>query len=123
MEQASRQARLNWKQVDCLCLGMDWDETDVKKPQVLVEDVWGSSHPGSFHLDQLSGAVGAGVLEAGAKPAYFHVTDICDGWAMGHDGMNYPLLSRDIICDMVEIHGRVIPWDGLVLVLQRRLHK
>lgn len=116
MEQASRQARLNWKQVDCLCLGMDWDETDVKKPQVLVEDVWGSSHPGSFHLDQLSGAAGAGVLEAGAKPAYFHVTDICDGWAMGHDGMNYPLLSREIICDMVEIHGRVIPWDGLVLV-------
>jgi dihydroxyacid dehydratase/phosphogluconate dehydratase len=50
------------------------------------------------------------------KPAGFHGTDICDGWAMSHDGMNYILASREILCDLVEVHGRVIPWDGLVAI-------
>ena len=56
-----------------------------------------------------------GVLQSGGYPAHYHVTDICDGCAQGHDGMNYVLASREAIADMVEIHASAIPWDGMVL--------
>jgi len=81
-----------------------------------VEDVFGSSHPGSFHLDTLAEEVSIGVYQSGGKPANFHGTDICDGWAMSHDGMNFILASREVLCDLVEVHGRVIPWDGMVVI-------
>jgi dihydroxy-acid dehydratase len=116
MKQQSAKARRDWVQMDTLCCGMDWEETDWSKPQILVEDVFGSSHPGSFHLDTLAAEVAIGVYQEGGKPAGFHGTDICDGWAMLHSGMNYILPSREAICDLVEIHGRVIPWDGLVAI-------
>ena len=79
------------------------------------EDVYGDSHPGSVHLNQLSEQAKYGVFECGGFPAHFHVTDICDGCAQGHDGMNYILASREAICDMVELHGSATPWDGLIL--------
>ena len=116
MDQKSRQIRRNWVQFNTLCCGTGWDEDDLKNPQILVEDVFGSSHPGSFHLDALAEEVSIGVYQSGGKPANFHGTDICDGWAMSHDGMNYILASREVLCDLVEVHGRVIPWDGLVVI-------
>ena len=115
-KQKSKKIRDDWVQLDTLCCGTGWDETDLKSPQVLVEDVFGSSHPGSFHLDALAGEVSTGVYQTGGKPANFHGTDICDGWAMSHDGMNFILPSREVLCDLVEVHGRVIPWDGLVAI-------
>jgi dihydroxy-acid dehydratase len=114
--QKSKQIRNNWVQFNTLCCGTGWDEGDLKNPQILVEDVFGSSHPGSFHLDTLAEEVSIGVYQSGGKPANFHGTDICDGWAMSHDGMNYILASREVLCDLVEVHGRVIPWDGLVVI-------
>ncbi len=116
MDQKSRQLRKNWVQFNTLCCGTGWNEDDLKNPQILVEDVFGSSHPGSFHLDSLAEEVSIGVYQSGGKPANFHGTDICDGWAMSHDGMNYILASREVLCDLVEVHGRVIPWDGLVVI-------
>lgn len=115
-EQRCLEARKIWPQVDALRLAMNWSERDLEKLQILVDDVQGESHPGSFHLDILSEEVSIGVYENGGKPAKFHVTDICDGWAEGHDGMNYILPSREAIADMVEIHANVIPWDGIVLL-------
>ena len=115
-KQESRRIREDWIQVDALCCGMDWDEADLKKPQILIEDVFGSSHPGSVHLDRLAQEASIGVFQEGGKPAGFHGTDICDGWAMLHSGMNYILPSREVLCDLVEVHGRVIPWDGIVLL-------
>jgi len=115
-KQKSSQIREDWIQVDALCCGMDWDEADLKKPQILIEDVFGSSHPGSVHLDRLAQEAAIGVFQEGGKPAGFHGTDICDGWAMLHSGMNYILPSREVLCDLVEVHGRVIPWDGIVLL-------
>lgn len=115
-KQRCEDVRNSWAQVDALMLGMNWSEEDVDKPQILVDDVQGDSHPGSFHLDVLSQEACVGVYEAGGKPAKFHVTDICDGWAQGHDGMNYILASRGVIADMVEIHASVIPWDGMILL-------
>ena len=82
----------------------------------MVNDVFGESHPGSVHLDKLTKEINTGIIENGGKPSNFHVTDICDGIAQGHNGMNYILLSREVIADMVEIHGHVHPWDGMVLV-------
>lgn len=115
-QQAAREARDNWHQVDALRLGSGWHMDDIHKPQILLEDVLGDSHPGSVHLGNLSQAAALGIYIRGGKPAHFHVTDICDGCAMGHVGMNYILASRDLITDMVELHARFIPWDGLVLV-------
>lgn len=116
MEQKCQGARKLWAQVDALRLGMNWSEEDIEKPHILIDDVFGESHPGSFHLDVLSEEASIGVYENGGKPAKHHVTDICDGWAQGHDGMNYILASREAIADMVEIHASAIPWDGMVLI-------
>lgn len=114
--QACKEVRNNWKQVDSLRMGMDWDEEDLEKLQILVDDAWGTTHPGNIHLDGLAKQVGIGVYERGGKPSHCHVSDVCDGCAMGHDGMNYILLSREIIADMVEVHATFIPFDGLVLI-------
>jgi len=115
-KQKCRDVRNLWAQVDALMMGMNWSEDDIEKPHILVDDVQGDSHPGSFHLNVLSDEACTGIYESGGKPAKFHVTDICDGWAQGHDGMNYILASREIIADMVEIHASVIPWDGMILL-------
>ena len=115
IKQKSRSQRQFWAQFDALQMGSGWDEEDVTKPQILLEDVYGDSHPGSVHLDKLMEQASFGVFERGGFPARFHTTDICDGCGQGHDGMNYILPSREAICDMVEIHGSVSPWDGMIL--------
>jgi len=114
--QRSKKARREWIQIDALSCGTGWDEKDLTKPQILIEDVFGASHPGSYHLNGLAEEASIGVFQEGGKPAHFHGTDLCDGWAMLHDGMNYILPSREVLCDLVEVHGRVIPWDGVVLI-------
>lgn len=113
--QKSAPQRKLWAQFDALQMGSGWDEEDIKKPQILLEDAFGDSHPGSVHLSKLMDQVKYGVFEKGGFPAQYHTTDICDGCAQGHDGMNYILASRETICDMIEIHGSVYPWDGMVL--------
>ena len=113
MRQKSEKERQLWAQFDALQLGTGWVEDDIGKLQILVEDVYGDSHPGSAHLDAVSRQAVYGVFEEGAFPAQFHVTDICDGCAQGHDGMNMVLASREVICDMLEIHAGFVPWDGM----------
>lgn len=114
-KQKSAPQRALWAQFDALQLGTGWVEEDITKPQILIEDVYGDSHPGSYHLNQISEQAKYGVFERGGKPAQFHATDICDGCAQGHDGMNIILASREAICDMVECHVSVNPWDGMIL--------
>lgn len=113
--QKSAPQRLLWAQFDALQMGSGWDEEDITKPQILLEDVFGDSHPGSVHLAGLMEQAKYGVFEKGGFPAQYHTTDICDGCAQGHDGMNYILASREAICDMIEVHGSVYPWDGMIL--------
>ena len=115
VEQKSASERRLWAQFDALQLGAGWDEQDIQKPQILLEDVYGDSHPGSTHLHMVAEQAKYGVFETGGFPAQFHTTDICDGCAQGHNGMNYVLASREAICDMVEVHGRVVSWDGVLL--------
>lgn len=115
ISQKSFSERLLWAQLDALQLGSGWDEEDIGKPQILIEDAYGDSHPGSTHLNQLTEQARIGVYEAGGCPARFHTTDICDGCAQGHRGMNFVLASREAICDMVEVHGSMVSWDGIIL--------
>ncbi len=53
---------------------------------------------------------------AGGKAARYFATDICDGMAQGHDGINYSLASRDTICSLIEIHANATPFDAAVFL-------
>lgn len=103
-------------QGDGLRLGTGWSPADLEKPQILIDSVFGDSHPGSYHLDKLVNAAKNSLYTSGCKPAVYTVTDICDGIAMAHDGMNYSLASREIIAMMVEIHAQSSPFDGIALI-------
>ena len=115
MKQKSAKERLWWAQFNALEMGSGWDDTDIHKPQIMIEDVYGDSHPGSVHLHQLARQAEIGVFEKGGFPAHYHTTDVCDGCAQGHDGMNVVLASREAIADMVEVHASAVPWDGMIL--------
>lgn len=103
-------------EMDPLRLGMGWTPEDLEKPQILVESTFGDSHPGSAHLLELVNNACLGVQEAGGRAARYFVTDICDGQAQGHDGINYSLASRDMIANMVEIHNGATPFDAGVFL-------
>lgn len=94
IKQKSAPQRELWAQFDALQLGSGWEEEDIRKPQILLEDAFGDSHPGSVHLAGIMEQAKYGVFETGGFPAQYHTTDICDGCAQGHDGMNYILASR-----------------------------
>jgi len=108
------QNRRDNPEVDPLLIGTGWAREDLEKPQILLESTAGDSHPGSRHLNSLVEASGKGIYKAGGKPAAYTVTDICDGLATGHDGMNYSLVSRDLMAGMVEVHARSLPFDAMV---------
>ena len=78
-------------EMDPLRLGSGWSIEDLDKPQVIIESTFGDSHPGSAGLFELVEEVRAGVAEAGGHGARYFCTDICDGEAQGHDGINYSL--------------------------------
>ena len=111
----SESERQLWAQFDALQMGTGFIMEDTTLPQILVEDVYGDSHPGSYHLNQLTDQIRIGIYQKGGKPNMYHTTDICDGCGQGHDGMNMILASREAICDMVETHASVFSWDGMVL--------
>ncbi len=89
---------------------------DLDKPQVIIESTFGDSHPGSAGLFELVEEVRKGVAEAGGHGARYFCTDMCDGEAQGHDGINYSLPSRDMIANMIEIHAKATPFDAGVFV-------
>ncbi len=101
---------------DPLRMGMGWTVEDLSKPQIMIESTFGDSHPGSAHLLDLVNKAASGVNETGGKAARYFTTDICDGMAQGHDGINYSLVHRDMICNMIEIHAGATPFDGGVFI-------
>lgn len=101
---------------DPLRIGMGWKKEDLAKPQIMIESTFGDSHPGSAHLLGLTDRAAQAVYSAGGKAARYFATDICDGMAQGHDGINYSLVSRDIICNLIEIHAGATPFDGAVFI-------
>jgi len=103
-------------QVDSLRLGVGWSEDDLSKPHILIESAEGQSHPGSQFLNEIRKFASYGITENGGKPVYSYVSDICDGLAQGHDGMNFSLASREMIANMVEIHCQAQQYDAVVLI-------
>lgn len=112
----SQELRRLAPEIDSLRLGSGWSIDDLSKPQIIVESSYGHSHPGSAHLNTLVEEAGKGVGDAGGRAANYYVTDICDGEAQGHDGMNYSLVSRDIMAAMMEIHVKATPFDAGVFI-------
>ncbi|MDR3148264.1 MAG: dihydroxy-acid dehydratase [Treponema sp.] len=112
----SQKVRAMAPEMDPLRMGMGWRVEDLGKAQILVESSFGDSHPGSAHLLDLVERVVAAVGAAGGRGARYFATDICDGMAQGHDGINYSLASRDIICSLIEIQARATTFDGAVFL-------
>lgn len=112
----SQELRKIAPELDPLRLGTGWKPEDLSKPQIMIESTYGDSHPGSGHLLELTQAVRQGIMDAGGYGARYFTTDICDGEAQGHDGINYSLASRDMIAGMIEIHANATPFDGGVFI-------
>ena len=103
-------------EMDPLRLGSGWSIEDLDKPQVIIESTFGDSHPGSAGLFELVEEVRAGVAEAGGHGARYFCTDICDGEAQGHDGINYSLAHREAITNLVEAQANATTFDGGVFI-------
>ena len=115
-ELISQRIRALSPEIDPLRMGMGRSEEELSKPQVLIESTFGDSHPGSAHLLRVADAAAQGVREAGGSPARYFATDICDGMAQGHDGINYSLASREILCGAIEIHAMATPFDAHIFI-------
>ena len=116
MKLRSQELRKIAPELDPLRLGTGWKLEDLSKPQIMIESTFGDSHPGSGHLLELVEEARKGVAQAGGHGARYFTTDICDGEAQGHDGINYSLASRDMIANMIEIHANATPFDGGVFI-------
>lgn len=116
MELNSQRVRGLAPENDPLKIGMGWTIEDLDKPQIMVESTFGDSHPGSAHLDKFVNAAMRGIADANGKGARYFTTDICDGIAQGHDGINYSLVHRDMIANMIEIHGNSTGFDAGVFI-------
>lgn len=103
-------------ELDPLRIGTGWKPEDLSRTQILIESTFGDSHPGSGHLLELTEEARRGIYEVGGYGARYFTTDICDGEAQGHDGINYSLVSRDMIANMIEIHAGATPFDGGVFI-------
>jgi dihydroxy-acid dehydratase len=112
----SQEIRKKAPEMDSLKMGMGWKIEELSKPQIIIESTFGHSHPGSAHLDVLVEEAYQGVIAKGGKPSKFFATDICDGQAQGHDGMNYSLASREYITNMIEIHIGATAYDAGVFI-------
>lgn len=112
MELRSQEMRKNAPELDPLRIGTGWKPEDLAKPQVIIESTFGDSHPGSGHLDILVEEVRKGVEAAGGHGARYYCTDMCDGESQGTDGINYSLVSREMIANMIEIQANATPFDA-----------
>jgi dihydroxy-acid dehydratase len=95
-------------------LGLNDD--DLAKPLVGIANSYTNIVPGHIHLRTIGEAVKEGVLAAGGTPFEFSTIAVCDGIAMGHEGMRYSLPSREIVADSVEIMMQAHSLDGLVMI-------
>ena len=112
MQLKSQEMRKLAPELDPLRIGTGWTKEDLGKVQVMVESTYGDSHPGSAHLNQFVEEGVKAVNDNGGKAARYYVTDICDGIAQGHDGINYSLAHRDMMTNMIEVHGMASGFDG-----------
>ena len=89
---------------------------EVKKPMVGIVCSYNEIVPGHMNLDKIAEAVKLGVAEAGGTPVMFPAIAVCDGIAMGHIGMKYSLVTRDLIADSTEAMAIAHQFDALVMI-------
>ena len=91
-------------------------DEEMNRPIVGVVSSYNEIVPGHMNLDKISEAVKAGVRAAGGTPIEFPAIAVCDGIAMGHIGMKYSLVTRDLIADSTEAMAIAHQFDGLVMI-------
>ncbi|WP_448861020.1 dihydroxy-acid dehydratase [Clostridium sp.] len=92
------------------------DTEDFGKPLVAVVNSFTEMVPGHFHLRELADYVKQGIIEAGGIPREFNTIALCDGICQGHKGMSYPLPSREIIADSIEMMIEAHHFDAMVML-------
>lgn len=102
--------------VRTLLYGMGYIREEIDRPLIGIVNSQNEIVPGHMHLDRIAEAAKKGVSLAGGTPVEFPAIGICDGIAMGHDGMKYPLASRELIADSIEAMAKGHAFDGLVLI-------
>lgn len=108
----SQKIRTSAPEIDALKIGSGWTVSDLDKMQVFIQSTSGDSHPGSVHLQRYVEIAEKELYKLGVKGAKYTVTDMCDGMAQGHDGMNYSLPSREYIANMISVQGNSMPFDA-----------
>ena len=91
-------------------------DAEIERPLIGVVSSQNDIVPGHVFLDKITDAVKQGVALGGGVPIVFPAIAVCDGLAMGHKGMKYSLVSRELIADSVEAMATAHPFDGLVMV-------
>ena len=99
-----------------LLKAMGLTDSQIRKPLIGIVNSYNEVIPGHVHLQTIARAVKDGVLAAGGTPMEFNVIGVCDGIAMGHEGMKYSLVTREIIADSVECMAKAHCFDGLVFI-------
>ena len=99
-----------------LCKAMGYTDEELARPIIGIANSANEVIPGHIHLDKIASAVKMGVAMAGGTPMEFSTIGVCDGIAMGHQGMKYSLISRELIADSVEVMATALPFDGLVMI-------
>jgi len=95
---------------------LGFTEEEMKKPLIGIVSSYNEIIPGHMNLDKITEAVKLGVAEAGGMPVVVPAIAVCDGIAMGHVGMKYSLVTRDLIADSTECLAKAHGFDGLVMI-------
>ena len=95
---------------------LGFTEEEMNKPMIGIVSSYNEIVPGHMNLDKIVNAVKMGVAEAGGVPVVFPAIAVCDGIAMGHIGMKYSLVTRDLIADSTECMALAHQFDALVMV-------
>ena len=99
-----------------LLYALGYTREELERPLVGVVSSWNEVVPGHMDLDRIAEAVKAGIRAAGGTPVTFPAIAVCDGIAMGHVGMKYSLVTRDLIADSTEAMVTAHQFDGLVMI-------
>jgi len=99
-----------------LLKAMGYTNEQMKRPVIGIVNSFNEVIPGHIHLQNIARAAKDGVLMAGGTPMEFNVIGVCDGLAMGHEGMKYSLVTRELIADSVECMAKAHCFDGLVFI-------
>ena len=114
----SDNARAGMKQAPARSLfnALGFTAEEMKKPMVGIVSSYNEIVPGHMNIDKIVDAVRLGVAEAGGMPVVFPAIAVCDGIAMGHVGMRYSLVTRDLIADSTECMALAHQFDALVMI-------